>query len=96
MLRAPAAIRGVQLEGPDIVRRLPAPCWRHAGHAPAALCLMRSCQARVLVSVPLLSPLQVKCYTLQKQLSITCEVSLRTFSSPAGDSSAKDRALERS
>ena len=46
MLRAPAAIRGVQLEGPDIVWRFPAPSWRHARHAPAALCLMRSCQAR--------------------------------------------------
>ena len=45
MLKSPAAVRGVQLERPDVVRRLPAPCWRHAGHAPATLCLVRPCCA---------------------------------------------------
>ena len=65
MLRSPAAIRGVQLKRPDIVWRLPAPSWRHAGHAPAALCLMGSCQATRLVLVPLLSPLMLHVSTAQ-------------------------------
>ncbi len=52
MLRSPAAIRGVQLERPDIVWRLPAPSWRHAGHAPAALRLIGSCCEQSPISAP--------------------------------------------
>ena len=66
MLKSPAAVRGVQLERPDVVRRLPAPCWRHAGHAPATLCLVRPCCAIILISMPhqlLVTRMIVSCMT---------------------------------